>query len=82
LEEGTILNVIVSGQACGAAITGVDLAQPLDAEIVTELRRHWLEHHVLVFPGQPMAHNDLVRFVEYFGPIGDDPFIAPIDGHD
>jgi taurine dioxygenase len=46
------LDVKISGQACGAEVTGVDLTQPLsDAEILT-IREVWLEHHVLSFPNQ------------------------------
>ena len=47
-----------------------------------EVRAAWLEHHVLVFPEQAMSNDDLVRFAEYLGPIGDDPYFKPIDGHD
>ena len=71
-----------SGQACGATITAVDLTTPLDADTVGEIRRAWLEHHVLAFPRQPMTDDDLERFTLEFGPFGDDPFIAPIEGRD
>ena len=69
-----------SGQACGARVTGVDLTEPLDADTVAALRAAWLEHHVLVFPEQPMDDDDLERFTIAFGGFGDDPFIAPIEG--
>ncbi len=75
-----MLEIQPSGQACGAVVTGVDLTQPLSPEVVAELRRAWLEHHVLSFPDQPMSDDDLERFTLYFGPFGDDPFIAPIPG--
>lgn len=76
------INVVTSGQACGATVTGVDLTQPLDAESVAEIRAAWLEHHVLAFPDQAMTDDDLERFTIAFGGFGDDPFIAPIDGRD
>ncbi len=76
------LTITPSGQACGAAVTGVDLTKPLTDETVAEIRAAWLEHHVLSFPDQPMSHDDLERFTLYFGPFGDDPFIAPIPGRD
>lgn len=69
-----------SGQVCGAAITGVDLSAPLDDATVAVVRSAWLEHHVLSFPGQSMSDDDLERFTLAFGPFGDDPFIAPIEG--
>lgn len=69
-----------SGQACGATVTGVDLAAPLDPGTVAEIRSAWLEHHVLAFPGQSLTDDDLERFTLHFGPFGDDPYIAPIAG--
>ena len=69
-----------SGQACGAAITGIDLTQPLSADVVADIRAAWLDHHVLAFPGQSLGDDDLERFTQYFGGFGDDPFIAPVPG--
>jgi len=76
------ITVTPSGQVCGAAITGVDLTQPLDASIVAAIRSAWLEHHVVSFPGQPMSDDDLERFTEYFGGFGEDPFIASVEGRE
>jgi len=67
---------------CGAKITDVDFSKPVSAEDIKKIRKAWMDHHVLVFPKQNLENDDLVRFAEYFGPIGDDPFIGPIDGHD
>lgn len=74
------ITVVPSGQICGAAVRGVDLSAPLDTRDVDAIRAAWLEHHVLSFPDQPMTDDDLERFTLYFGPFGDDPYIAPIDG--
>lgn len=71
-----------SGQACGATVTGVDLAAALDDGTVAAIRAAWLEHHVLAFPGQDMDDDDLERFTLAFGPFGDDPYVAPIPGRD
>ena len=76
------LEIAPSGEACGAVVRGVDLTQPLAKETVDEIRSAWLDHLVLVFPDQEMSDEDLERFTLYFGPFGDDPFIAPIDGHE
>lgn len=72
------ITVTPSGAALGATVTGVDLSRPLDAETVDAIRTAWLEHLVLAFPDQPMSHDDLERFTRYFGPFGEDPFIAPL----
>ena len=76
------INVVKSGQACGASVFGVDLTAPLDNETVAEIRAAWLEHHVLAFPDQAMSDDDLERFTLAFGGFGSDPFIAPIEGRD
>lgn len=74
------MDVKASGGACGATVTGVDLTRPLTDATVADIRAAWLEHHVLAFPDQAMSDDDLERFTLYFGPFGDDPFIAPIPG--
>ncbi|MFT4797886.1 MAG: taurine dioxygenase [Candidatus Azotimanducaceae bacterium] len=74
------MQITPSGQACGAAVTGVDLTEPLSPHQVAEIRAGWLTHHVLSFPDQSMTDDDLERYSGYFGGFGDDPFIAPIDG--
>ena len=76
------LTITPSGQACGASITGPDLSKPLDAETIAGIRSVWLEHHVLAFPDQHLTDDDLERFTQYFGPFGDDPYIAPIEGRE
>jgi taurine dioxygenase len=71
-----------SGQACGATVRGVDLASPLDARTVDEIRDAWLTHHVVAFPDQEMSDDDLERFTLSFGDFGHDPFIESIDGRE
>lgn len=76
------MQITPSGQACGASITGVDLSQPLSADLIAEIRAAWLDHHVLAFPDQQLSDDDLERFTLAFGPFGEDPFIAPIAGRE
>ena len=76
------IEVVPSGQACGAAVRGVDLTRPLDPPTVAAIRAAWLEHHVLSFPEQPVSDDDLERFARYFGPYGVDPFFEAIDGRE
>ncbi len=75
-----MLNIEPSGQACGAAIRGVDLSKPLNGDEIADIRAAWLQHHVLSFPDQPMSDDDLERFTQYFGDFGVDPFFDPIEG--
>ncbi len=74
------LDVRPSGQACGATVRGIDL-RSLDLRQVAAIRAAWLEHKVLAFPGQHLTDDDLEAFTLHFGPFGDDPFFAAIDGH-
>ncbi|NWG92507.1 MAG: TauD/TfdA family dioxygenase [Parvularculaceae bacterium] len=74
------LDITPSGEACGAIVRGVDLAKPLPDGVVADIRAAWLTHFVLAFPDQKMNDDDLERFTLYFGPFGEDPFIAPIPG--
>jgi taurine dioxygenase len=76
------MHITPSGQACGASVTGVDLRQPLSADVVGAIRAAWLVHHVLAFPDQQLTDDDLERFTLSFGGFGDDPFIAPIKGRE
>ena len=74
------LQVMTSGESCGAEITGIDLKKDLSKDQISEIRDLWLEYHVLTFPNQPLSDDDLERFTLYFGSFGDDPFIASIPG--
>ena len=76
------IEVTPTGQACGARVTGVDLTSPLSDDEVAAIRAAWLDHHVLVFPDQPVGDDDLERFTLYFGPFGHDPFFEAIDGRE
>jgi taurine dioxygenase len=81
-EIAVTLNIKSTGAVCGAVVTGVDLSHALSGDLVAELRGHWLQNKVLVFPDQHMSNDDLVRFSRYFGEIGEDPFLGHIEGSD
>lgn len=53
--------------ALGVEIGGVDLSRPLDAATFAEIRDLFHENIVIVFPGQKLEPQDLVRFIEQFG---------------
>ncbi len=77
-----MIEVKPSGQACGATVTGLDLARPLDAATLREVRAAWLEHHVLAFPGQTLSDADLERIAQSFGVFGSEPYFGTIEGSD
>lgn len=74
------IQITPSGQACGAVVTGVDLAEPLLDEEVALLRTAWLTHHVLSFPQQQLDEDQFEAFALQFGRFGRDEFFGPIPG--
>ena len=58
----------VSG-ALGAEDTGIDLSKELDSAARHAVRQAFLDHHLLVFPGQDLSDDDHVRACEIFGPV-------------
>jgi taurine dioxygenase len=68
------------GYSCGARVTGVDLARPLSEEDLATIRRAWVEHLVLVFPGQELDPHSMMRFSRNFGEL-DDYATQPFNRH-
>ena len=56
----------VSG-ALGAEINGVDISAPLDAEVVSEIRKALLNHLVIFFQNQLITPQQQLNFAELFG---------------
>jgi alpha-ketoglutarate-dependent taurine dioxygenase len=54
----------------GAEIRGLDLRDAADADTIRRLRQAWLDHSVLLFRGQALEQEDLLRVTEYFGRVG------------
>jgi len=75
------MQVLPQDASCGALVEGLDLSRDLGAEEVAEIRRHWLAHQVLAFPGQDLSVEDIERFALTLGPFGVDPYFASIPGH-
>ena len=55
--------------ALGAAVTGIDLAQPLAPETFEALHQAWMEHLVLVFPRQAVSDEQQIAFARQFGDL-------------
>ena len=53
--------------ALGAVVSGVDVSRPLEAEVVAEIRRAWLEHLVIFLHEQQLTPDELVEFARRFG---------------
>lgn len=53
----------------GVEITGVDLSQPVDAEMKDAIMRAFLEFHILVFRDQNLTKDAQFKFTENFGEV-------------
>ena len=73
------MKVEATDGACGAIVSGLNLARPLGDDVIRAIREAWIEHHVLAFPDQQLTDPDLVRFTRYFGGLGDDPYFESIN---
>jgi len=67
--------------ACGAVISGVDLAAGIDDETVAEIRRAILDHQVVFFRDQALDPTAQAAFTRRFGPYSPVPFIEPVADH-
>ena len=47
-----------STASCGAIVRGVDLRQPVSADLAAELRSIWLQHQVIGMPDQQLSIED------------------------
>src|SRR5260370_35086836 len=64
------LQVVPLTKHIGAELRGIDLRQKPDEATIRAIYQAWLEHLVIVFPGQTLSQEDLVRVTGYFGEIG------------
>jgi len=65
------LTVRPLSHALGAAVTGIDLREPLDAETLATVRRIWLDNLVVVFPDQNLTPEQQIAFGRNFGTLDD-----------
>ena len=68
------------GYACGARVTGIDVSMPLSPGDVATIRKAWIEHLVLVFPGQSLEPFSMMKFSRNFGEL-DDYATQPFNRH-
>ena len=55
--------------AIGAEVRGLDLRRPLGAEQRQAVQQAWMDHLVLVFPGQAIADAEQIAFSRGFGEL-------------
>jgi alpha-ketoglutarate-dependent taurine dioxygenase len=64
----SMLRIEPTDATLGAVVTGVSLAD-LDAPTWSTLHEAWLEHALLIFPGQHLSNAQQIAFAQRLGPI-------------
>lgn len=67
--------------ALGAEVFGIDLAQPLDTDTLTEIRRAWLDHLVLFFRDQRLDSEQYLAFARRIAAPVEYPMLRGLAGH-
>ncbi|MCH9674179.1 MAG: TauD/TfdA family dioxygenase [Gammaproteobacteria bacterium] len=69
--------------ALGARVEGLQLNEPITAEVLPVLRQAFLEHVVLVFPRQDLEPDSQIAFTEHFGAVRSHPLNTRrhLEGH-
>jgi len=75
------ISVIPRGVTLGAEVQGVRLHAELPDEVISEIRRAWLDYKVLTFRDQPLTAADHVGFARRFGELEVHPFLAGSADH-
>ncbi|MFJ1251891.1 TauD/TfdA dioxygenase family protein [Cupriavidus sp. CuC1] len=76
----TRISVTPLQSSLGAEVSGIDLRQPVDDEVLAALREAWARHLVLRFRGQALSDPELLAFSRLFGeldPPGPNPYGKP-----
>ena len=66
----TRLDIVPLTKNIGAEIRGIDLREKPDEDTIKVIYQAWLDHLVIIFPGQKLSQEDLVRVTNYFGTQG------------
>jgi alpha-ketoglutarate-dependent taurine dioxygenase len=67
----TRLEVVPLSKHIGAEIRGLDLRDRPDDAAIRAIYQAWLDHLVIVFPGQSLSQEDLLRVTGYFGELSE-----------
>lgn len=67
--------------ALGAQISGVDLRHELDAAVLAEIRRAWLQHLVLFFRDQQLDSDQYLAFARRIAEPVEYPMLRGLDGY-
>ncbi|MFL5062965.1 MAG: TauD/TfdA dioxygenase family protein [Xanthobacteraceae bacterium] len=66
----TRFEVVPLTKHIGAELRGIDLREKPDEDTIKAIYQAWLDHIVIIFPGQKLSQEDLIRVTAYFGEQG------------
>ena len=69
------LQILKLDATFGAVLSGVDVTQ-LDEAAFEQIYQLWLEHALLIFPGQHLSHDEQIALARRFGELEFD--LAPL----
>jgi taurine dioxygenase len=72
-QEPSLLQFVPLTKHIGCEVKGIDLRNPVAPTAASAIYRAWLDHAVLLFRGQELTQEDLIRVTGIFGdfaPIG------------
>jgi alpha-ketoglutarate-dependent taurine dioxygenase len=69
VESRSKLEVFPLTEHVGAELRGIDLRERPDDETIEAIYQAWLDHLVIVFPGQNLSQEDLIRVTGFFGEL-------------
>lgn len=75
-----LLEIAPLSPTLGARVTGLDLAQPLSGEAITEIRQALLKHEVLFFEDQDLTPQQQREFAARFGALHLHPIRPSVPG--
>jgi len=67
----TALKFVPLTKHIGCEVKGIDLREPIDPAAASAIYRAWLDHAVLLFCGQDLSQEDLIRITGTFGELAE-----------
>src|SRR2546421_7664032 len=67
----TRFDLVPRRQHSGAESRGLDRGEEPGADVIRAVYQAWLDHLVIIFPGQKLSQEDLIRATGYFGELGE-----------
>ncbi len=80
-DDYKVVTVAPIAGSLGAKVSGVDLSDGLDGDLLADIHRALLNHLVLVFPGQELSAEQLIALGKTFGSLHVNPFVAGLPDH-